>query len=222
MILFPISAFESISKGVITFLQSADGVRWDSYSFDSGCTNATASQLFFVNDQFVLLLLLSTGYYAVYTSVGGRDWEKAGMFDKNAAGITDFEMLYYGAGKYISISHEENTYSNTHMIMYSTDLVTWKKGQGASSNLTPVRSIAYGKGRFIICTNVGSHRYSVDGANWVFGDNVDNGQLTHCIFTDRFIAIGKERNIYVSADAVSWEQISVCPFQRLSKIMYTG
>ena len=59
--------------------------------------------------------------------------------------------------------------------------------------------------------------------NWIFGSSVDSNTLTCCIFADdRFVGVGG-KNIYVSTDAVSWEQVSVSPYKTVfSKIMYTG
>lgn len=215
---------QSVTGGVITFLRSTDGIQWDSYSFDSGyASSAALSQLFFANNLFILILRLSTGYYAIYTSADGMEWKKVSAFKGDTAGIYSFETLYYACGKYIIASYMNAIQVESRKIMYSTDLVTWTQCQGSATNLPSVRSVTYGKGKIILCTHNGYHRYSTDGVNWIFGSSVDSNTLTCCIFADdRFVGVGG-KNIYVSTDAVSWEQVSVSPYKTVfSKIMYTG
>ena len=114
----------------------------------------------------------------------------------------DWYSVCYGNDKYVAVA------SNTNIMAYSTDGISWTKGTMSSNQQW--NSVCYGNGKFVaIARNTDIMAYSTDGINWTEGNMPSSREWQSlCYGNGKYVAISSiVSNIMAySTDGISWTE----------------
>ena len=139
---------------------SKDGINWTKITLPSGTNYKDAAHyndIAYGNGKYV-----AVGRRAISYSEDGINWTKA------SAPTTEEEQWFsvtYGGGRFVAISYNYQTTTQSGLYAYSEDGINWKTN--SVPNNCVWKCVHYEKGRFIMVGKGTGISISTDGINWV-------------------------------------------------------
>jgi hypothetical protein len=189
--LFVMVGGEFYSQAVPRLQTSPDGVNWTERSVP-GPGLAPLEDVVFGDGRFVV-----TGQYESFVSTNGIDWERR----ERTPWIT---RLTYGNGLFVGFA------AQSFGAVISTNGLDWTYTGVALNG----GDIAYGDGRFVVCSSTGSGNReravafaSTDATNWTRVDFPNVRSLTRVAYGNgRFVAVGGNNSVAAAAlvEGTNW------------------
>lgn len=138
---------------------SKDGINWTKITLPSGTNYKDAA--YYEDIAYGNLKYVAVGKRAISYSEDGINWTKA------SAPTTEegWFSVTYGGGRFVAISYNHLTTTQSRLYAYSEDGINWKTN--SVPNNCDWRCVHYEKGRFIMVGKGTGISISTDGINWV-------------------------------------------------------
>lgn len=199
-VILPVSrSWEGIAYGAGKFiladgnvgLYSVDGINWTKTTLPSDI-----SDIAYGNNRFVVVGSAETSY-----SVDGLTWNTTEQ-SKSYTWVSFANDRFFASNDYSSTS-----------IDYSTDGITWTSVTIGSIKAI-WRSVIYGNGTYVACSNDRGVWYSNDGINWTHGGSAGqtsyNNKDSYAFGNNTFVGVQggqwdwQTPSMYYSTDGISW------------------
>jgi hypothetical protein len=184
---------------VATLLSSTDMSTWTPRSFMGNYSAAApyfVQKILYAGGKFVALLNGASTVNSVIESADGITWsEPLYLYSSLSASITD--ILYFNS-RWIAFGQ---------LILTSTDAITWDiRSAGVQQGTGSYLCSASGNGIALLMGTTGSIALSVDGINWVAGQQFTTDTFVSVTFHNNyFYAVTANGGLFTSADGLSWE-----------------
>lgn len=174
--------FVAVSYGS-TAAYSVNGINWAETTLPS---TANRKSVTYGNGKFV-----TVDYHGNVTySTDGVNWTVV-----EPPTTANWDSIAYGGGKFVAVAVMNS-------MMYSTDGISWTDVRISNYPYT----VAYGNGKFVVASaNNVKAKYSSDGINWEYSDEVSKGSWDTITYgDDKFVAIGNSSTAIYSTDGINW------------------
>jgi hypothetical protein len=154
-----------------------------------------------MNDQYASYLVSSYPTLGALYTTPAATYAATGVTPPSAGTLGT--SIAYGNGVWVIPC----TASTAATALVSTDGVNWVK----RPTVIAVAQVAYGNGRFIGISTVGTCAYSFDGITWVQGTNLPASFLSISYLNGNFLVYrdaGGSGTIYVTTNGINWNTVA--------------